>query len=106
MVQKTLPPRQLNRTNSIKGDIVAVYKKRIHKRQFEQDFYKVLKQNVITMRSQNEVFEVNDIIIIIVKSILETGFSEYIEFKELMEKYFVFDSIINKWRVNNEVLRA
>ena len=106
MVQKTLPPRQLNRTNSIKGDIVAVYKKRIHKRQFEQDFYKVLKQNIITMRSQNEVFEVNDIMITIVKSILETGFSEYIEFKELMEKYFVFDSIINKWRVNNEVLRA
>ena len=106
VVQKTLPPRQLNRTNSIKGDIVAVYKKVKHNRGGEQDFYKVLKQNIISMRSKREIFEVNDIIRTFVKSILETSFSEYVEFGELIDDYFVLDPLTNKWRIKNELLRA
>lgn len=106
VVQKALPPRQLNRPNSIKGDIVAVYKKTVRKRDRERDFYKVLKQNIIIMCSQKKFFEMDDIIRTIVKTILETSFSKNIEFGKLIEDYFVLDPLINKWRIKNELLRA
>ena len=100
VTQKTLPPRQLNRINTIKGDIVAVYKKTEDRKEQKLNFYAILKQNIITILSPKELFELNDIIKVIVKSILETKFSNnYMDFRKLINDNFLLDPLTNKWRI-------
>ncbi len=98
MLQKTLPPRQLNRNNTIKGDIIAVYKKSKNKIKYE-DFYSVLDQSINVAIMQKNEFETNELIVICIKSMLATGFAESVDFKELLSTRFFVDESTNKWRV-------
>ena len=98
MLQKTLPPRQLNRSNSIKGDIIAVYRKNGSTTK-KDDFYAVLNENIDNALKKKKRFETNDLIILCIKSLLSTGFSDSINFRELFEKRFTIDERSNKWRL-------
>ena len=98
MLQKTLPPRQLNRNYTIKGDIIAVYKKSTSRLK-EDSFNAVFNQIINDAINDQDVFETNDLIICCIKAMLSTGFSESIDFKELLLKRFVIDESISKWRV-------
>lgn len=97
MLQKTLPPRQINRKHSIKGDIVAVYQKKTGF-QTEEDFFDVLIRNIDKACERKELFETNDLIIICVKSMLESNVVyDDIDFKNIINLYFEIDSS-DKWR--------
>lgn len=97
LIQKTLPPRQLNRINTIKGDILAVYQKNSTSTNSDYSFENVLN-NKINLLSKNDNFDTNELIVICIKSMLETGFDSNIDFKAIIEKYFKFDDDIKKWR--------
>ena len=93
-----MPPRQLNRNNTIKGDVVAVYKKSNNQLKNE-DFYSVFDKNINEAVIDKEEFETNDLIVICIKSILSTGFADDIDFYELLEKRFYVDDEKKKWRL-------
>lgn len=98
MLQKTLPPRQLNRAHSIKGDVIAVYQKRLTPC-IDDDFYSVLMKNINQACSKKNEFETNDLIIICIKSMLSSNYENAdIDFKKIITKYFEIDESNNKWR--------
>ena len=98
MLQKTLPPRQLNRNNTIKGDIIAVYQKN-ELTPKKDDFYTNLNRRIDDALKEKKEFETNDLIIICIKAVLSTGFADSIDFKDILEKRFNIDETSNKWRV-------
>lgn len=97
MLQKTLPPRQLNRINTVKGDIVAVYKKVNGVADCDIDFETNIRHKIGRL-SGREVFDANDLIVLCIKSMLESNFDFNIDFKNIIDKYFVIDENIGKWR--------
>ena len=100
MLQKTLPPRQLNRNNAIKGDIIAVYKKTAAKAK-KGDFYTMFYQKTDDALRKKKQFETNDLITMCIKSMLAADFAESVDFKELFGKRFYIDKSSNKWRIRN-----
>lgn len=102
ILQKTLPPRQLNRNNTIKGDIIAVYKKSENQVK-NDDFYSVFNQNINDAILEKREFETNDLILICIKTMLSTGFADNVNFNDLLEKRFFVDEETKKWRIKNEL---
>lgn len=96
LVQKTLPPRQLNRPNSIKGDIVAVFQNGNNKT--IRNFDVVLEEKMSKINNLDYAFETNDLIVLFVNAMLESLTAISINFKTLMEKYFQYNENLNKWR--------
>lgn len=105
LLQKTLPPRQLNRKNTIKGDIVAVYRKvATNNSKSQSDFYTLLKQKIKSSSNQKEFYETNDIILFCIQSMLESGFANKgFDFYKLINTYFYIDTNTNMWRIKNEL---
>lgn len=99
LIQKTLPPRQLNRAHSIKGDIVAVYEKTANNKVSPINFKTALENELTILSSKKDEFETNDLIVSIVRAMLETGFVSNIEFKDIIEQYCYIDEEKNLWRL-------
>ena len=96
MLQKTLPPRQLNRSKTIKGDIVVTYRNSSQSNPCFVDFYETIEDD---LRNRNGEFDTNDIIVIFVKAMLRTSYTKNIDFSELAEQYFLFDEKLKKWSI-------
>ena len=82
LLQKILPPRQLNRCNTIKDDIVAVYQKDkgvVYDCDFENNF----KEKINKLKTNN-LFDTNDLVVLCIKSMLETSFDSDIDFKRFI----------------------
>ena len=97
LLQKTLPPRQLNRSNSIKGDIVAIYQKNKNSLNINYNFDQNLKDKINQMQS-TKYYETNELITLCIKSMLATNLDSNINFKNIIEKYFIYNEKICKWR--------
>lgn len=99
LIQKTLPPRQLNRANSIKGDIVAVYQKNGFSNK-TVEFRESLERNIKKECRKKKNFVTNDLIVLCVKSMLESS-HEILEkdFKQIIEDYFILNEATNEWRL-------
>lgn len=101
MLQKTLPPRQLNRINSIKGDILVVYQKRSADNEIK-DFDETLLLEFNKLRQKKNIFETNDLVVACIKSMLITNYvMQDLEFKNLICKYFEIDEDSEKWKWKN-----
>ncbi len=96
IIQKTLPPRQINRKHSIKGDIVAVYQKK-ETSQPKEEFYDVFLKEVDNICIKKQSFETNDLIILCVRSLLKSNTDDDIDFKNIIESFFEIDDT-NSWR--------
>lgn len=97
ILQKALPPRQINRKHSIKGDIIAVYQKK-ESLQPERSFFGILNRNIDEMCLSQKVFDTNDLIVLCIKSMLEANAEcDDIDFKSIINTYFEIGSD-DKWR--------
>lgn len=100
LLQKTLSPRQLNRCNTIKGDIVAIYQKSTGSTgitNYRSVYEENLKSKIKTL-SSDDLFDTNDLIGLCIKSMLETSYDSCLDFKEIIYKYFILVDKIGKWR--------
>lgn len=97
LLQKTLPPRQLNRCNTIKGDIIAIYQKNEDFIDNNCDFENTLKGKTNALET-NRLFDTNELVVLCIKSMLETSFDNDIDFKTIIGKYFVYEERSGKWR--------
>lgn len=97
MLQKTLPPRQLNRSNSIKGDILVVYQKR-NTAMNEIDFEEELCRQFDDISKEKNQFDTNDLVVACIKAMLNSNYEmNDIEFKDLITRYFTIDNVTEKW---------
>ena len=103
ILQKTLPPRQLNRNNSIKGDVVVTYRCSDSPIQSNNDFYKVIENS---LKNCTEELDTNDVVILFVKAMLSSSNAHNVDFAKLTAKYFSFNQETNKWRKNNDIHTA
>lgn len=97
--QKTLPPRQLCRLNSLKGDVVVVFKKQsvvVKKRNFNKIFIDTIKETKKTFFDSNEIIEY--IIFSMLKS-YDINSTINNTFIKIIENYFSFDESIQKWKI-------
>lgn len=106
LMQKTFTPRQLNRRITIKGDIIAVYKKSKNqqlKLDLEKVEYNITKE--LKEIDSTKLYDTNSLILVCIKSLLKTAqISNHINFIELVEKYFKIDEKVpNMWRIKNEI---
>ena len=99
LIQKTFSPRQLNRANSIKGDVVAVYKKISGFAPKEKEFTTLLAIYISSESKQKTTFETNDLIILIVKAMLVANYTEDINFIKIMNEYFEYIEKDCVWRI-------
>lgn len=97
LLQKTLPPRQLNRYNTIKGDIVAIYQKTKDEINENCDFENIIKDKMATFETK-KLFDFNELVVMCIKTMLETSFDVNIDFKSIIDKYFVYEEQVSKWR--------
>lgn len=98
--QKTLPPRQLNRINSIKGDIVAIYKKTKHHDSHRMNnFLDNIRINVEKNTSYNKLYDTNFLIELCVSSLLQSSAEVCtLNFIDIMSDYFAYDEENKKWK--------
>ncbi len=108
LLQKTFTPRQLNRKITIKGDLLAIYKKnesnKILPIKFEttnQKIYQEIKKNC----KINQLYDTNQLIILCVKCLLKYNhLTNKIDFFEIIKEYFKLDEENeNLWRLKNEL---
>ncbi len=97
LLQKTLPPRQLNRCNTIKGDFLAIYQKNQEAVNDRCDFEENFKDKINKLNA-NDFYDTNELVVLCIKSMLETGFDSDIGFTAIIEKYFSYDDNRKKWR--------
>lgn len=100
LIQKALPPRQLNRKNSIKGDLVVTYKK-VKQTQMKLDCINVNDKIANEMKQNcniNKEYETNELIILFVKCLLKFSSStNRINFIDLINEYFILNEESGKW---------
>lgn len=106
LLQKTLPPRQLNRKVTIKGDLVVTYQKTkklqntLDKNQIEDVIIAEIRNNC----SLDDLYDTNELIILCVKTLLKlNAVSENIDFIELIQNNFEIDNAGSKWRLKNDI---
>ena len=106
LIQKTFTPRQLNRKQSIKGDLVVTYKK-VKQKQMILDFATIEEKIINEIKSKCEkgkYYETNDLIILCVGCLLKYNqISNNIDFNVMINKYFKLDEEINKWILRAEI---
>lgn len=106
LIQKTFTPRQLNRKQSIKGDLVVTYKK-VKQKQMILDFATIEEKIINEIKSKCEkgkYYETNDLIILCVGCLLKYNqISNNIDFNVMINKYFKLDEEINKWILKAEI---
>lgn len=95
ILQKTLPPRQLNRKSTIKGDIVVAYRNSNQSNRNKVDFYEIVENE---LQNCERELDTNDIVVLFVKAMLRSSYTRNVDFAKLAEQYFSFDKNINKWR--------
>lgn len=103
LVQKTLPPRQLNRKKTIKGDMLVVFQKKgnidiksLNNTSFNLETYlrSVCKENVL--------YDTNELIVLCVNKMLEQKAStEKCDFIKIINT--CFEESNGKWRMKNAV---
>ena len=98
MLQKTLPPRQLNRAHSIKGDILVVYQKRLIPQE-EENFNDVLLAEFDKVCGEKELFETNDLVVACIKAMLKSNQEmDDVEFSKIISNFFEIDDNSNLWK--------
>ena len=106
MIQKTFTPRQLNRKQSIKGDLVVTYKK-VKQKQLILDFNTIEEKIIAEIKDKcilNQLYETNDLIVLFVGCLLKYNqISNSMNFESMINKYFVLDSETNKWKLKEDI---
>lgn len=107
LTQKTLPPRQLNRKVTVKGDLVVVYQK-VKRLNNVLDLDNITKVIISEIRNEcdlDELYDTNELIIICVRTLLKlNAVSDKIDFIKIIHDNFVIDENDNrKWRLKNEL---
>lgn len=107
LTQKTLPPRQLNRKVTVKGDLVVVYQK-VKKLNNKLDTDNIMKLILSKIRNEctlEELYDTNELIIMCVKTLLKlNALSDKIDFIQIINDNFEIDeNDEKKWRLKNEV---
>lgn len=106
LTQKTLPPRQLNRKTTIKGDLIVVYQK-VRKLSNKLELKDIVKIIVTQIRNEcclDELYEMNELIVICVRTLLQlNAVSQEIDFIKIIQDNFIIDEKTRKWRLKNEI---
>lgn len=106
LLQKTLPPRQLNRKVTIKGDLVVTYQK-IQKAQNTLSggrVYDVIISEIRNNCNFDDLYDTNELITLCVKTLLKQNIvSENIDFIKLIQDNFEIDVSGSKWRLKNDI---
>lgn len=106
LIQKTFTPRQLNRKQSIKGDLVVTYKK-VKQKQMVLDFNTIeekISNEIKEKCSPNKLYDTNDLIVISVGCLLKYGqISNSMDFESIIKKYFELDEKSDKWRLKKGI---
>lgn len=99
LTQKTLPPRQINRKLSIKGDLVVTYKKVKNKSFISNDDIKTKIRNEIKLKcKKNKLYDTNEIIILSIECLLKFNTKDAkIDFMQIIKEYFILDEENSKW---------
>ncbi len=99
--QKTLPPRQINRENSIKGDVVVVYKKDQGKPTNKPclEFKEIFKKELAKHKGKS--IEFNEIIETIVFCVLKSNEIDKIDFKKIIDDHFEYNKGTKKWQIKH-----
>lgn len=100
ILQKTLPPRQLNRNNTIKGDVVVTYRCSDNPTPSKNDFDKVIEDS---LKGCKEELDTNDVVILFIKAMLCSFNAHDVDFAKLTNKYFSLNQETNKWRKKNDI---
>lgn len=107
LTQKTLPPRQLNRKVTVKGDLVVVYQKvkKVNNKLDTENVMKVILSEIRKECKLEELYDTNELIIICVRTLLKLNVvSDKIDFIQIINDNFQIDEKNNKkWRLKNEV---
>lgn len=107
LTQKTLPPRQLNRKVTVKGDLVVVYQKvkKLNNKLDTENVMKVILSEIRNECTLEELYDTNELIIICVRTLLKlNAVSDKIDFIQIINDNFQIDENDNKkWRLKNEV---
>lgn len=103
MLQKTLPPRQLNRKTTIKGDILVVYKK-CNNCKTEEEIADMNNEIILELREKcgiNELYDTNEIITMCVRILLEKNkVCNKVDFIDIIKENFEIDeNNKEKWRM-------
>lgn len=106
LIQKTFTPRQLNRKQSIKGDLVVTYKK-VKQKQIVLDFDTIEGKIIEEIKNKylpGVLYETNDLIVLCVGCLLKHNqLSNSIDFETMINKYFELDKDTNKWMLKSDI---
>lgn len=106
LIQKTFTPRQLNRKQSIKGDLVVTYKK-VKQKQLVLDFNTIEEKIIAEIKDKcifNKLYETNDLIVLCVGCLLKYNqISNSMDFESMINKYFVLDNETDKWKLKEDI---
>ena len=106
LIQKTFTPRQLNRKQSIKGDLVVTYKK-VKQKQITMDFNTIEGKILEEIKSKckpDELYETNDLIILCVGCLLRYNqISSSIDFESMINRYFILDKDTDRWKLKSNI---
>ena len=103
MIQKTLPPRQLNRQKTIKGDMLVVFQKNSNTKNNEErynnfDLKSYLKKETI----REKLYDTNELIVLCVNKMLEKKImTNDCDFTKVISS--CFEEELGKWRKKDEL---
>lgn len=100
ILQKTLPPRQLNRNNTIKGDVVVTYRCSDNPTPSKNDFEQVIEDS---LKYCEEELDTNAVVVLFIKAMLRSFNAHDVDFAKLTNKYFSFNQETYKWRKKNDI---
>ena len=97
IVQKTFTPRQINRNNSVKGDLIVVYKKtKVNSNTRIKDLNSIIDKCIKEQFVKNKKYKFNEIINSYVKYLLKYSHIEKeVDFIKLVDKHF--DALEDSW---------
>ena len=103
LIQKTFTPRQLNRKNTIKGDMIVVYQKSSRdsnekEYNFDDEIFKLISSNC----TSEKTYTTNELIELCIKALLSTNcILKNIDFYDVINMYFVEED--DNWRLKDEL---
>ncbi len=103
LIQKTFSPRQLNRKNTIKGDMIVIYQKVSSlETEIKSNFNFEIHELIMSSCEYEKLYETNELIELCVKVLLSTNCAfENMDFFDVINMYFVSEN--DKWRLKDEL---
>lgn len=103
IVQKTLPPRQLNRQRTIKGDLLVVFQKRFNSKYMDSYYDEFdLKTYLLKETTIDKLYDTNELIVLCVNKMLEKKImTNDCDFMKVISS--CFEEEAGKWRKKDEL---